>query len=195
MDAEQSQQAKWDNRYLGQPPGEPLALLTEGAYLLPTTGDALDLACGTGANALFLARRGLRTQAWDLSAVAVDTVTRYAGDLPLVARQCDVVAVPPQPRTFDVICVAHFLDRGLCPAIAAALRPGGLLFYQTFICERVDDTGPSSARFRLASNELLRLFAGLTVRYFREDGRVGDTSLGVRNVAQLIAQRPEETAP
>ena len=195
MDVEQSQQAKWDNRYRGQTPGAPLSLLSDMAYLLPTTGHALDLACGTGANALLLAGRGLQTQAWDISAVAVETLTGHAGDLPLDAQQRDVVAEPPAPATFDVICVAHFLDRELCPAIAAALRPGGLLFYQTFTRDRVDDTGPSSSRYRLESNELLRLFAGLTVRYFREDGVVGDTTLGLRNVACLIAQRSVGTAP
>ena len=63
---------------------------------------------------------------------------------------------------------------------------------QTFILDRVDDTGPSSGRYRLESNELLRLFAGLTVRYFREDGLVGDTARGLRNVAQLIAQVPTD---
>jgi SAM-dependent methyltransferase len=192
MNVEQSQQAKWDSRYLGQAPGVPLSLLTENAYLLPTDGAALDLACGTGANALFLAQRGLQTQAWDMSAVAIDTVRRHAGNLPLLARQSDVIAEPPPPATFDVVCVAHFLDRDLCPAITAALRPGGLLFYQTFILDRVDDTGPSSGRYRLESNELLRLFAGLTVRYFREDGLVGDTARGLRNVAQLIAQVPTD---
>jgi len=194
MDVETSQQAKWDKRYLGQSPGVPLPLLTDNAYLLPASGDALDLACGTGANALFLARHGLHAQAWDLSAVAVKTINRLAGDLSLVAQQRDVVVEPPLPSTFDVVCVAHFLERELCPMISAALRPGGLLFYQTFTRDRVDDTGPSTGRYRLAPNELLQLFNGLFVRHYREDGVVGDVNQGVRNVAQLIAQAPVDAA-
>ncbi|MGB5200409.1 MAG: SAM-dependent methyltransferase, partial [Sedimenticolaceae bacterium] len=71
-----------------------------------------------------------------------------------------------------------------------ALRPGGLLFYQTFTRERVDDDGPSTARFRLETNELLRLFPGLILRFYRDEGRVGDTARGFRNYAQMIAQRP-----
>ena len=96
---------------------------------------------------------------------------------------------PPDPDSFDVICVGHFLERSLCPKIAAALRPGGLLFYQTFTEERVDDGGPGNPAFRLGCNELLRLFPDLVVRLYREEGRVGDMTRGFRNRAQLIAQR------
>jgi SAM-dependent methyltransferase len=167
-----------------------MVLLSEFAYLLPANGKALDLASGLGGNALFLAARGLTTEAWDLSAVAVERLELAAANLPLRARRRDVVMQPPAPESFDVICVAHFLDRGLCPAIAAALRPGGLLFYQTFSRERVDVSGPSTDRYRLDRNELLRLFDGLLVRFYRDEGCVGDTARGVRNVAQLIAQVP-----
>ncbi|MCG6967983.1 MAG: class I SAM-dependent methyltransferase [Chromatiaceae bacterium] len=184
-------QQKWDARYSaveGLP--LPLEVLADNAHLLPQRGDALDLACGLGGSALFLAARGLRTQAWDLSAVAVAALRQRSGDLPLVARVRDVVADPPAPASFDVICVGHFLDRDLCPHIAAALRPGGLLFYQTFSRERVDDSGPGSDGFRLARNELLSLFAGLVVRVYRDEGAVGDPGSGFRNRAQLVAERP-----
>lgn len=182
---------KWDGRYAEAAIGEapPLEVLAEYAHLLPSHGDALDLACGLGGSALFLARRGLHTAAWDISAVAVDALRRSAGDLPLIAEVRDVAASPPLPETFDVICVGHFLDRALCPAIAAALRPGGLLFYQTFTRERVDEGGPSSERFRLETNELLRLFPQLIVRVYRDEGRLGDIARGFRNRAQLVAQR------
>ena len=183
--------AKWDARYAGAEPGPaPLEVLADNAHLLPREGTALDLACGLGGSALFLARHGLTTFAWDLSPVAVQVLQQGAGDLPLTAQVRDVVAQPPEPGRFDVICVGHFLDRALCPAISAALRPGGLLFYQTFTRERVDDSGPSTDRFRLATNELLTLFPGLIVRLYREEGAVGDKARGFRNKAQLVAQRP-----
>ena len=182
---------KWDARYDGAdgvPP--PLEVLAENGHLLPRSGDALDIACGLGGSAVFLAQRGLHTWAWDQSPVAVATLQGVAGELPLEAQVRDVVALPPEPERFDVICVGHFLERDLCPRIAAALRPGGLLFYQTFSRERVDDSGPSTQRFRLAVNELLHLFPGLTVRFYRDEGTLGDTARGFRNRAQLVAQRP-----
>ena len=182
---------KWDRRYadaLETPP--PIAVLTENAHLLPDRGRALDLACGLGGNALYLARRGLQVSAWDLSPVAVAALVASAGRLDLVAEARDVTAQPPPADRFDVICVGHFLERALCPRIADALRPGGLLFYQTFTRERVGDGGPSTVSFRLETNELLRLFPGLILRFYRDEGCIGDTARGFRNYAQMVAQRP-----
>lgn len=154
---------KWDARYRDAAgPGAPARVLTDFAHLLPPRGRALDLACGLGANALFLAGQGLETHAWDASPIAVGRLKDAAAarGLRVEAAVRDVVAHPPEPDAFDVIVVAHFLERALAPALAAALRPGGLLFYQTFTRARVDDFGPKHDAYRLAENELLWLFAG-----------------------------------
>ena len=100
-----------------------------------------------------------------------------------------MLARPPQPDAFDVIVVSRFLERDLAPAIHAALRPQGILYYQTFTRSHVDDSGPSSPEYRLADNELLHLFASMRVLCYREEGRVGDLSRGFRNEAMLVAQR------
>lgn len=183
---------KWNARYADSTavPSSPLEVLVDNAHLLPSSGAALDLACGLGGSALWLAKRGFTTSAWDWSDVAVDRLRQVAGDLPLTAEMRDVVQRPPEADCFDVICVGHYLQRELCPAIAAALRPGGLLFYQTFSREKVDDDGPGNPAFRLAENELLRLFPELVARFYRDEGRCGDVSEGFRNKAQLVAQRP-----
>jgi SAM-dependent methyltransferase len=182
---------KWDRRYdRALQPSPALAVLIENAHLLPARGTALDLACGLGGSALYLAELGLETWAWDLSPVAIDLLRgRSAGPL-LHAESRDVIARPPEPGRFDVICVGQFLERGLCDRIAVALKPGGLLFYQTFTRETVDDSGPGNPDYRLGTNELLELFAGLTIRFYRDEGRLGDHSRGLRNRAQLVAQRP-----
>ena len=52
------------------------------------------------------------------------------------------------------------------------------------------DQGPSNPAYRLDTNELLRLFPHLIVRFYREEGRVGDLTDGKRDIAQLVAQRP-----
>ena len=186
-------QTKWDQRYRDRTVDSVRAaeVLADHLHLLPETGAALDLACGLGANGLLLAERGLETQAWDLSPVAVEKLNAEAGrqGLPLRAEARDVEAEPPEAGRFDVVVVAHFLDRALCPAIAAALRPGGLLFYQTFTRARVDERGPSNDDFRLGENELLSLFPGFIVLHYHEEGLVGDTTRGLRSVAQLIGRR------
>jgi len=187
--------ARWDTIYSRADAAEatePAAVLRENAHLLPAQGRALDLACGRGGNALFLAARGLDTSAWDISAVVIGALAEHArrAGLPLEARVRDVVAEPPAPGSFDVIVVSRFLDRSIAPAIAAALRPGGLLFYQTFIAEAASGAGPRNPAYRLGRNELLRLFPALHVLVYREEGRTGDLSQGLRDEALLVAQAP-----
>jgi tellurite methyltransferase len=188
--------AKWDERYTqtDRVPS-PAMVLADNLHLLPPAGKALDLACGLGANALFLVGQGMETTAWDLSPVAIKGLEARAKacGLPVRAEVRDVQLHPPAAGTFDVVVVSHFLDRDLMPAIAAALRPGGLLFYQTFTREAVTDCGPSNPAFRLETNELLRLAGRLVIRVYREEGLLGDTSHGTRDVAMLIAQRPSES--
>jgi tellurite methyltransferase len=184
---------KWNLRYEDSDPAaaSPCAVLEQFAYLLPPAGTALDLACGLGGNAQFLARRGLVTRAWDLSSVAIGKLRDHAEahGLPIRADVRDVERQPPDSNAFDVIVVSYFLEGALAPALAAALRPGGLLFYQTWTREAVDDRGPGNPDFRLAPNELLRLFPGLRVVAYREEGLLGNTAEGLRNEAWLVAAR------
>ena len=186
-------QTKWDRIYTGsaEKPAEPCRALSSHSHLLPAEGDALDLACGRGGNALYLAARGFSTHAWDISPVAVKALSDRArrNGLPLVAQQRDVSTHPPEPETFDIIVVSRFLDRSMAPAICGALRKHGLLFYQTFIREKVSGSGPNNPAYLLEANELLRLFRTLHLIYYHEEGATGDTGQGFRNEAMLIAQK------
>lgn len=182
----------WDNRYRDTiDVQQPAVVLREHLHLLPGTGKALDLACGLGANALLLANQGLETWAWDISPVAVARLaeTAHRAGTPIHAEVRDVTSQPPEPDSFDVIVVSHFLERQLAPALRAALRPAGVLFYQTFSHLRIDESGPQNPVFRLEDNELLSLFTGLKVRVYREDGLLGDHQHGFRNEAMLVAQK------
>lgn len=193
MDGEE---ARWDARYREADPAaaRPADVLTAHVHLLPVQGEALDLACGLGANARLLAERGLQAHAWDRSSGAIGRLSALARaqGLSIQSRVRDVVAEPPPAGTFDVIVVAHFLERALFPALAAALRPGGLLFYQTWTREAVTGRGPANPAYRLEPGELLRAFAGLRVLAYREEGCVGDVAGGLRDQAWLVAMRPGE---
>ena len=186
---------KWNARYAAAPvkPGDAAWVLREYAHLLPRQGQALDLACGLGANALLLAEHGLQVAAWDSASVAIEhlRLEAVARGLGLAAAVRDVLAEPPAPASLDVIVVAHFLERSLFPALFAALRPGGLLFYQTFTTQRVDglDT-PSNPAFLLAPNELLQLCQPLRILAYREDGLAGDLQQGMRARAACVGMRP-----
>ncbi len=189
------QRVRWDQRHAAAADvGAAAEVLLQNAHLLPPRGAALDLACGRGANALWLAEHSaLEVHAWDFSPVAIGTLeaAARARGLTVCAAVRDVVGRPPPPAGFDVLVVTHFLERAIVPALIDALRPGGLLLYQTFGREAVSERGPSMPEWRLARNELLSLFAGLTVRAYREEGRLGDASRGLRDLVYLVAERPE----
>lgn len=181
---------QWNNRYQIADFPPPCQVLVDYAHLLPSAGTALDLACGLGANAFFLANRGLEIHAWDYAEVAITRLQTHATSqqIPIYTQVRDVLQQPPAPATFDIIVVCHFLDRSLIPSLRHALKPNGLLFYQTFTRTYVDEQGPKNPDYRLADNELLKLFSDLKLIMYREEGRVGNTTQGFRNQAQLIAQ-------
>jgi 2-polyprenyl-3-methyl-5-hydroxy-6-metoxy-1,4-benzoquinol methylase len=185
---------KWDTIYGGDGQvGDASRVLAENSHLLPARGRALEVACGRGANALLLAQLGLETHAWDISAVAIESLQAEAvrQKVKIQGKSGDIMQQPPGPNTFDVIVVSHFLERGLIPLLRQALRPQGLLFYQTFTRTCVSQRGPSNPEFRLADNELLDLCRGMRVLVYREEGRVGDLERGFRDLALIVAQRIE----
>jgi len=180
---------RWQQRAYADSP--VIDVLERYAHLLPADGEALDLACGLGTSALFLAERGLDATGWDYADTAIERLREEAArrNLRVTAEVRDVVNTPMPVLAFDVIVVTRFLERDLCTSIAAALRPGGLLFYQSFVRDKASGRGPDDELFRLAPNELLRLFPTLEVLVYRDEGTAGNTMQGFRDEAMLVARR------
>ncbi|WP_297809137.1 class I SAM-dependent methyltransferase [uncultured Methylophaga sp.] len=187
-------QQKWDRRYRDQQTqlAEAAEVLQQNGHLLPANGVAMDLACGLGANSLFLAKAGLSVISRDISPVAINKLSAEAAaqGLDIDARVADVEREFPEKHSLDVLVVTHFLAREMAPALMAALRPGGLLFYQTYCRDKVFPQGPGNPDYLLADNELLSLFAGLNLRVFREESLLGAHNQGWRNQAMLVAEKP-----
>jgi len=186
--------SKWNHFYNSQSRQEcypAVQVLTENEFLLPTTGTALDLACGLGANAIFLAEQGLAVTAWDISFVAIDKLTTYAVQQGLNINACqqNIVADSFIKCCFDVIVVSRFLDRTLSDAIIGALKPDGLIFYQTFTREKISPKPPNNPDYLLTENELLEMFSPLRVIFYRENALIGEQLRGLRNEAQFIGQK------
>lgn len=188
--------AKWNGIYqMSAGLGQPMELLQTHACLLPTTGKALDLACGLGANALMLAAHGLSVDAIDISDIALARLQTEATNrhLAITTWQHDLSTKSLPDQHYDVIVICRFLDRTLSDAIMAALKPAGLLFYQTFTRDKISPQGPVSPDYLLARNELLDMFKPLHLVFYQEIGRIGDLSLchGNRNEACFIGQKPQ----
>lgn len=184
---------KWNNHYeQSHVPNQVIDVLRDNFHLLAGNGISLDLACGLGGNALRMAELGYESHAWDISDAAIEKVKEFSAErqLSVHTRRCDIAQVLLDKNSYDVIIVSRFLSRPLMPKIVQALKPQGLIFYQTFIKESLDTaTGPKNKDYRLSPNELLRFFNQLTIRHYREDGVLGDINRGFRNEAMLVAQK------
>ncbi len=186
---------RWNERYRGATlvalPDEPPPWLAEHRELLGGGGRALDVACGDGRAARFLAELGHDVLAVDVSDVVVDAVNRAAGErgLAIAARALDLEREPLPPGPFDVVVALNFLQRDLADALQDALAPGGLLFLETFGAAHVEELGRTcNPAYVLERDELLHAFERLDVVAHR-DGVV-EREGGPRGLASLVARRP-----
>jgi len=168
--------------------GEPSEWLVTQAALLPRSGIALDVACGRGRNAFWLASRGLSVHAIDRDEAAVSQVRAAAsvGGLTIDAVVQDLEVIEPDlgQARYDVIVAVHYLHRPLFPHLIAALRPRGLLVYETFTQAQARRGKPTNPAFLLAPGELRSLTAGLTILAWREG------EFGGRDVASIVCRKP-----
>lgn len=194
----ESARAKWNRRYGARParplPDAPAEWLAENRSLAAASPGrrALDVACGAGRNALFLAGLGFEVDAVDVSDVAVDRLraAARARSLSIDARRLDLERHPLPRSGYDVIVQIDYLQRDLFGPLQRALAPGGILVAETVTRAHVEQLGHRfDLRFVLEPGELLRAFPKLQVRRYEEG--VVERSGRPRAVASLVAQRPE----
>ncbi len=157
---------RWDERYENQgAPPEAVALPQSFAAHepeFPTTGRALDLACGAGVFSVWLARRGLQVRGVDVSPVAIDRARDIAarngvGDI----CRFDVVDLDdglPAGPPVDVLVCHRFRDPRLDQAIIERLAPRALLAVSA-----LSEVGAQPGRFRAKPGELTAAFAQLEI--------------------------------
>ena len=188
-----SQKDRWNERYRNSDsPPQAARVLSGNLHLLAGSGRALDLACGRGGNALLLAECGYQVDAWDISDVAVLSLQALAKEhqLTVFPQIMDTIDLPALNNIYDVIIISYFLQRDLFPWLIAALKPGGLIFYQTFTQTKVSDRGPKNNDFRLADQELIKQLSFLQLLVYREEGAQGNTVEGFRDEVMYIGRKP-----
>lgn len=135
----------------------PSPWVVRWAPLIPAAGRVLDLACGHGRHARYLAARGCRVVAVDRDEAALAAL---AGIERVSTLRADLEGAP-WPFTgerFDAVVVANYLHRPLFPALIEALQPGGVLIYETFMLGNERFGKPSNPAFLLRPGELFEAF-------------------------------------
>jgi SAM-dependent methyltransferase len=149
----------------------PSAWVVRWAPLVRPGAAVLDLACGAGRHARHFAARGATVVAVDREAAALAALSAVTGILTRVV-DLEGVAWPFAPASFDAVVVANYLHRPLLGPIQEALRPGGVLIYETFMAGNERFGRPSNPDFLLRPGELLEVVQGrLEVAAF-EQGEV-----------------------
>lgn len=169
---------QWNARYRAWPPRfEPSPLLVQYADLL-AGGRALDVACGTGRNALFLAEQGYYVDAIDISEVGLSLARVEARRRGLAQRirfvQADVEYLPLTPArvSYDCIVVFRFFLRSVIPVLRQCLKPGGLMVYSTFNVRRLQSHPDFNPAHLVGPGELPTWFPGFDVIAACNEGEI-----------------------
>ena len=148
----------------------PSEFLVDNIQLLPP-GRALDLATGNGRNTVYLAGKGYRVDAIDISVEAIEAAllaARLAG-VSITAKVADLDGdYRIKSNTYDLIICFNYLQRSLIPQIIGGLGQGGMLVYETYIIDQRRFGHPKNPDFLLQHNELLEMFRDLRCLRYRE---------------------------
>lgn len=152
----QADKTRWNEKYLHDPiPQKPIKLVSTYCKLAPGK-QALDLACGMGRHCKFLVLQGFEVDALDISSVAIATLQ----DIPNInAQEVDFDTHTLTKEKYDLIVCTYFLERRLFPQMINALKPGGLILYETFLDHKENQRAPSNPAFMLQEGELEAAFA------------------------------------
>ncbi len=188
----QEDREKWNRRYSGKtidlPEPDPF-LIAHQEYL--GSGRALDLACGTGGNAIFLANHGYRVDAVDISWHALSQLQAIVRSRGLHVRciLTDLDYFPLPAARYDLVVVFYFYDPRLMLRIEEALKPGALIFYCTFNTRHTSINPEFNPAYLVHPDALASHFPDFHVL-------LHETSAGEKgNISRLIARKPHAEPP
>jgi SAM-dependent methyltransferase len=186
----------WDERYSNDAkwrrPRLPRNLVTSHLELLPRDGLVLDVACGTTSTGMHLAGYGWRVVALDVSnaalRIAQAEVRKEA--LPVSFALMDLTDPWLPSDHFDVILNLYYLSRPLMRTYRTSIKPGGLLFFETFLREEnFSSDVDGNPEHYLYPLELKDAFKDWQIIDYAETQR-NDRPGRARKIAQLVARRP-----
>ena len=175
----------------------PSSFLVKYASQIPP-GRVLDLACGTGRHALYLAKQGYEVVGLDRNTEALAALSKAAQErhLPNVKGweldlEVDSENSPSLGNNeFSGVLVFNYLYRPIFPSILKALKPEGILIYETFLIDNHHQyQHPRRKEFCLEHNELLRLATGMRVLHYEEGQHPDPIGTSPPYTARLVAQK------
>jgi len=173
---------------------EASALLVRHITLLKAleiSHGVLDLACGSGRNGRYLLSRGLPVVFADIDGEKLASLSAVEVSDPAMVTLWEVdfeskADDPLAGKTFDAIMVFNYLHRALIDRIKQAVRPGGLVFYETFTEQQRRFGRPRNPDFLLKPDELKAWFETWQIIHYEERERANPPS----HVASLVARKP-----
>jgi SAM-dependent methyltransferase len=169
----------------------PSPWIVRWAGAVAKRGTVLDVACGSGRHARYLAGLGLRVTAVDRDRDAVASLQDVAEGL---VSDLEQAPWPFTGRRFDAVVVTNYLWRALMPRLLASVSAGGLLLYETFAVGQEKLGRPSNPDFLLRPEELLAAARGLHILAY-EDGSLGAPTRRVQRLAAWRAPAPDALPP
>lgn len=158
---------RWNEKYRSmEAPSNPIKLVEE-FFEISRGKEALDIACGMGRHAKFLASHGYKVDALDISSVAISSLRDIKNVYP---REVDFDTYTVEKEKYDLIVCTYFLDRSLFPKIYTALKEGGILLYETFVYHLENEKAPKNKSFLLQKGELESQFSDqYEILHLKED--------------------------
>jgi tellurite methyltransferase len=184
-----SDRGRWERRYAARA-AQPDVLEAASPFLMEHADQlgehVLDVAAGAGRNAVFLARRGHRVEAIDISFTALHALRQRAAAEHLSVRviQADLQMFPLPVARYDAVIDVRYLQRSLFAPMQAALKPGGLILFETFLIDQQAIGHPHNPDFLLRRGELRTGFSHCDILVY-EEGLFGGAYL-----ARLLAKTP-----
>lgn len=183
------ERAHWNHRYRKEGwSTEPSAFVVEAAPHFPPESRVLDVAGGTGRNAIWLARRGHDVTIADISEVGLEMARHRSAEAGVevgtVHMDFDTDPMPPGP--WDVILDFHFVKRFLFPIFFESLRPGGLLVFCRATVKNLERSDRPPRSHLIEEGEGWKLLEGWDLLIAREGWSVED-----RHEFESLARKPE----
>jgi tellurite methyltransferase len=183
---------EWESRHDARPDETarpPSPFLAAHLSSLPL-GNALDVACGEGRNALYLARHGWRVDAIDFASSGLVRLQAAASreQITVHALQADLEQYPLPPERYNVVVNIRYLQRSLFDPLKAAVRRGGMIVFETFLSDQRHVGHPKNPAYLLERGELRSRFVDFEILSYAE-GR-WDSESGPAFLARMLARRP-----